>query len=201
MKKDIYLTLAEPTQEILFKDKGSKFFGVAFPVESEEEIKQHIETIKNKHHTARHWCYAWQLGVKTIKYRANDDGEPRNSAGIPIYGQIQSFNVTNVLIIVVRYFGGVKLGVGGLIKAYKTAAQQALNEALIIEKTIKVTYTLQFDYSIINKVMRIIKENNLQIIDQKSDLKCNLIIEVRENESNKIENCFASIYGIKISKH
>ena len=112
--KDTYKTITKASEEVLFKDKNSKFFGYAFPVTSEEEIKEHLEELKKKHHAARHWCYAWQLG-KEFHYRANDDGEPSNSAGMPIYGQIQSFDVTNVLIVVVRYFGGVKLGVGGLI--------------------------------------------------------------------------------------
>ena len=164
MKNDTFHTVAKPTEEILFKEKGSKFYGIAFPVQTDEQIKQCLEEVKSNHHAARHWCYAWQLGAKNVKYRVNDDGEPRNTAGIPIYGQIQSFNITNVLIVVVRYFGGVKLGVGGLIKAYKTAAKLTLEDALIVEQTIKVTYTLNFDYSIINKVMRVIKENNLQIM-------------------------------------
>ena len=112
--KDTYRTITKPSEEVLFKDKNSKFFGYAFPVKNEEEIKEHLEDLRKKHHAARHWCYAWQLGKEEYRYRANDDGEPSNSAGMPIYGQIQSFDVTNVLIVVVRYFGGVKLGVGGL---------------------------------------------------------------------------------------
>src|SRR5690606_665656 len=109
--KDTYKTIETPIEAILFKDKNSKFYGFAFPIQREIEAKQHIENLKKKHHAARHWCYAYQLGTETISFRANDDGEPNNSAGMPIYGQIQSFDVTNILIVVVRYFGGVKLGV------------------------------------------------------------------------------------------
>jgi uncharacterized YigZ family protein len=135
-EKDTYRTLATPSEEVLFKEKNSKFFGLAFPVTNEEEVKNILTEIKKAHFSARHWCYAYQIGTEKIQYRANDDGEPNNSAGMPIYGQIQSFDVTNVLVIVVRYFGGVKLGVGGLISAYNTAAQMALENATIIEKTI-----------------------------------------------------------------
>ena len=131
---DTYKTIEFPSEEILFKEKGSKFFGYAFPVTTEEAIKEHLEILKKQHHTARHWCYAWQLGKSYELYRANDDGEPSNSAGMPIYGQLQSFELTNILLVVVRYFGGTKLGVGGLIQAYKTTAQWALEASEIIEK-------------------------------------------------------------------
>jgi uncharacterized YigZ family protein len=200
LEKDTYKTLAEPSPEVLYKEKGSKFYGYAFPVLSEEDIKIKLEEIKSKHHAARHWCYAWQLGHNTKTYRVNDDGEPRNSAGMPIYGQIQSFEITNVLIVVVRYFGGTKLGVGGLIQAYKTAARLALDNAGIIEKTVEVIYVLNFDYALINKVMRIIKENSLQITDQKSSLKCSLTIRVRKNDALKIKKTFASVYGVELLK-
>jgi putative IMPACT (imprinted ancient) family translation regulator len=124
--KDTYKTLDESVENILFKEKNSKFFGYAFPVTSEIEVKTYLENLKTEHFSARHWCYAYQIGTEVIKFRANDDGEPSNSAGMPIYGQIQSFDITNVLVVVVRYFGGVKLGVGGLISAYKTTAQLTL---------------------------------------------------------------------------
>ena len=162
-EKDTYNTITSNTEPVLFKDKNSKFFGYAFPVNNEAEVKSHLEQLKKEHHTARHWCYAYQLGTETITYRANDDGEPNNSAGMPIYGQIQSFEVTNMLIVVVRYFGGVKLGVGGLVNAYKTAAQMALEVSNIIEKTINIDYLISFDYKNMNKVMRIIKERKLNL--------------------------------------
>lgn len=131
-QKDTYKTIDTSPEPVLFKDKNSKFYGYIFPVKTKENVKASLEKLKKEHHSARHWCYAYQLGTETITYRANDDGEPSNSAGMPIYGQIQSFEVTNVLIVVVRYFGGVKLGVGGLINAYKTTAQLALNDSDMI---------------------------------------------------------------------
>src|SRR5690606_5996810 len=140
--KDTYKTLAAPSEETLFKEKNSKFLGYAFPVSNEEEVKLILEHLRKRHHSARHRRQAFQLGTdeKKLYYRANDDGEPSNSAGMPIYGQIQSFEVTNVLVVSVRYFGGVKLGVGGLISAYRTSAQMALEAAEIIERTIDVHY-------------------------------------------------------------
>ena len=144
--KDSYKTIENPSEETLFKDRNSKFFGYAFPVLNEDDVKNALDCLKKKHHTARHFCYAWQLGAETLRFRANDDGEPNNSAGMPIYGQIQAFNVTNILVVSVRYFGGTKLGVGGLIQAYKNSAQITLEAASIIEKTIDVIYQLNFDY-------------------------------------------------------
>ena len=197
-EKDTYRTIISESPEVLFKDKNSKFFGYAFPVMSETEIKANLETLKKQHHAARHWCYAYQIGTENIKYRANDDGEPSNSAGQPIYGQIQSFQLTNVLIVVVRYFGGVKLGVGGLINAYRSAAEMALREAQIIEKTINRTFLITFDYKNMNKVMRIIKEKQLKIIDQKLELNCQLKISVRKKEANSIFEIFNRLYEIEI---
>jgi len=196
--KDTYKTLTNASDEVLFKDKNSKFFGYAFPVLNEESIKQHIEDLKKQHHSARHWCYAYQLGTEKITYRANDDGEPSNSAGQPIYGQIQSFDITNVLIVVVRYFGGIKLGVGGLINAYRTAAQLALENAPIIEKTINNEYKITFDYKNMNKVMRIIKEKKIKIVNQKLELDCQIHITVRKKDANQIFELFNNLYEVKI---
>ncbi|MCH4553011.1 IMPACT family protein [Aestuariibaculum lutulentum] len=195
---DLYKTIKAPVEGILYKDKNSKFFGYAFPVSNEEEIKEHIETLKKEHHSARHWCYAYQIGTENISYRANDDGEPSNSAGMPIYGQIQSFEVTNTLIVVVRYFGGVKLGVGGLISAYRTAAQMTLEEAKIIEKTINKDFLITFDYKNMNTVMRIIKEKNLNITHQKLELDCQITISVRKTEADSVFNTFDHLFEIKI---
>src|SRR5690606_6546424 len=163
--EDKYWTIIEPSPEGLLKERNSKLFGYAFPITTEEEAKEHLEELKKKHHQARHWCYAWQIGKEedNRQFRANDDGEPSNSAGMPIYGQIQSFEVTDVLIVVVRYFGGTKLGVGGLIQAYKTAAQMALEHAKIIESTVDKIFEIHFDYPEMNIVMRLIKEHNLNI--------------------------------------
>ncbi len=201
MEQDIYRTLIDPAPEILFKEKNSKFFGYAFPVETEEEIKEHLEDLKKKHHQARHWCYAWQIGKDEAsrQFRANDDGEPSNSAGMPIYGQIQSFNLTNILIVVVRYFGGTKLGVGGLIQAYKTAAQMALEAGKIEERTIDKTFVIKFDYPEMNIVMRLIKEHNLNIIKQDLGLDCRFYIDIRLSRAEEIHDKFEALYKVEIS--
>lgn len=178
--KDTYKTIEHASEEVLFKDKNSKFFGYAFHVTNEAQIKEHLEDLKKQHHSARHWCYAYQIGTERISYRANDDGEPSNSAGQPIYGQIQSFDLTNVLVVVVRYFGGVKLGVGGLINAYRTGAQMALEASKIVEKTINIDYLIRFDYKNMNKVMRVIKEKQLKIVNQTLELDCQIQISVRK---------------------
>lgn len=198
--KDTYQTLAAPAPEILYKEKNSKFYGYAFPVTSEEEIKIHLEQLRKQHHGAVHFCYAFQLGTDTIYYRANDDGEPSNSAGMPIYGQIQSFGLTNVVVIVVRFFGGVKLGVGGLIAAYRTAAQMVLQEAEIIKKTIDIYYKVSFDYKNMNKVMRIIKENNLEIVAQRMNESCEIDIATRKKNAEKIFDIFNHLFEIEIEK-
>ena len=198
--KDTYKTITTKTDVVLFKDKNSKFFGYAFPVLNEVEIKSHLERLKKEHHAARHWCYAYQLGTEKITYRANDDGEPNNSAGMPIYGQIQSFDVTNILIVIVRYFGGVKLGVGGLINAYKTTAQMALEHGNIIEKTINKNYLITFDYKNMNTVMRIIKEKNLKITNQKLEIDCQISISVRKKNAQSVFDIFNRLFEINIKE-
>ena len=199
-ERDTYRTIDQPSEEVLFKDKNSKFFGYVFPVLNEDEVKIHIAELKKIHHTARHWCYAYQIGTESIQFRTNDDGEPNNSAGMPIYGQIQSFEVTNVLIVVVRYFGGTKLGVGGLINAYKTTAQLALEHAEIIEKTININYLITFEYKNMNKVMRVIKEKNLNIINQKLELDCQITLSVRKKESQAVLEVFENLYEVEIKE-
>ena len=198
--KDTYNTIAKASKAVLFKDKNSKFYGYAFPVNTEEQVKQHLENLKKKHHQARHWCYAYQLGKldKDFVFRVNDDGEPKNSAGMPIYGQLQSFKVTNTLVIVVRYFGGVKLGVSGLIQAYKTSAKLALEASNILTKTINISYSITFDYKKMNTVMRIIKEHKLNVINQKMELSCELIISVRLKDASLIFNIFNALQDINI---
>ncbi|NAS30907.1 YigZ family protein [Flavobacteriaceae bacterium R38] len=197
-EKDTFNTIATASEGMLFKDKNSKFFGYAIPIHSKDEIKDHLIALKKKHHSARHWCYAWQTGTTTIEHRVNDDGEPSNSAGMPIYGQIKSFELTNVLVVVVRYFGGVKLGVGGLINAYRSAAKIAIESVEIIEKTIDILYEITFDYKNINKVMRIIKENNLTIINQKMELNCTTVISVRKKNATKILKIFEALFEVQI---
>ena len=198
--KDTYKTITSPSSEILFKEKNSKFYGYAFPVTKEEEIKTHLDLLKKQHQGAVHFCYAFQLGTETTIFRANDDGEPNNSAGMPIYGQIQSFNLTNVLVVVVRFFGGVKLGVGGLISAYRTAAKMALDASKIIETTIDVLLKIKFDYKNMNKIMRIIKEKKLNITSQKLNESCEIIISVRKKNATIICAIFKNMFEIEINK-
>lgn len=194
---DTYKTIAAPVEEVIFKEKSSKFLGYAFPVTSEEEIKAHLEAVKKAHFSARHWCYAWQLGYgRHQRYRANDDGEPNNTAGIPIYGQIQSFELTNVLVIVVRYFGGIKLGVGGLVQAYKTTAQLTLQETEIEEKLITEELVINFDYPLMNKVMRVVKEQNLTVTAQHLTESCELHLAIRQSDYAKVEEIFNNLYGV-----
>ncbi len=195
---DTYKTITSPSEEILFKEKNSKFYGYAFPVTSEEEIKNHLEILRKQHYGAVHFCYAFQIGTEKIQFRANDDGEPSNTAGAPIYGQIQSFGLTNILIVVVRFFGGIKLGVGGLIAAYRASAQMALEVSEIIEKTIDIHYIISFDYKNMNKVMRVIKEKNLEIISQKMNESCEIEIATRKKNAKMIFDIFNSIFEIEV---
>lgn len=199
-EKDTYKTILKPGKETLFKDRGSKFFGYAFPVTSEDDVKEFIEELKKQHHTARHFCYAYQLGKRYESYRANDDGEPSNSAGMPIYGQLQAFDVTNVLVVSVRYFGGTKLGVGGLIQAYKTSAQLALEGSKIVKRTINETLTITFEYPEMNTVMRIIKDENLKIVAQKMELACEFVISVRKKEFTRIFDLLENTYKVTLKK-
>lgn len=198
LENDTYKTLASPSEETLFKEKNSKFFGYAFPINTEDEVKPIIENLRKQHSGAGHFCYAFQLGTDKIYYRANDDGEPSNSAGMPIYGQIQSFGVTNVLVVSVRYFGGVKLGVGGLISAYRLSAQMALEAAEIIEKTIDIHYTIKFGYADMNKVMRVIKEKNLDIISQKMENDCEIVVATRKKNAAVVLAAFEHLHTITI---
>ncbi len=198
--KDTYKTIAFSSPAVLFKEKNSKFFGYAFPIQSETEVKPIIDALRKQHPNARHYCYAYQIGTDTIVYRVNDDGEPSNSAGMPIYGQIQSFAVTNVLLVVVRIFGGTKLGVGGLISAYKTSAQITLESSEIIQKTIDIHYIISFDYKNINKIMRVIKEKNIEIVSQKMEISCEIQIIIRKKNAEMIFNIFNSMFEIKIKR-
>ena len=204
--KDTYTTIAKATDEVLFKEKSSKFFGYAFPIESEEEVKPIIDQLRKLHPHAVHYCYAYQIGTEKISYRANDDGEPSNTAGAPIYGQIQSFGLTNVLLVVVRIFGGIKLGVGGLITAYKTTAQMVLEDAEIIEKTIDIHFLISFDYKNMNKVMRVIKEKKLDIVNQTMEIEDTGIaigkieIKTRKKNAEMIFDIFDKLFEIDIKR-
>ncbi len=195
--EDTYLTISNPC-EGLYKDKGSRFIAFAYPVTNEEEIKKHLIDLRKEHFNAHHHCYAFRLGADKQAYRANDDGEPKYTAGKPILGQIQSKDLTNILIVVVRYFGGTLLGVGGLINAYKLAAADALANAVIIEKTVNDIYEIKFDYLQMSQVMKIIKDENLEQIEQNFELDCKLIFSVRKNNSNKMYELFSKISNLEL---
>ena len=193
-------TIKSPVENILLKEKGSKFIGFVFPVANEKEIKAALAKVKDEHPKATHHCYAFRLGINGENYRANDDGEPSNSAGMPIYGQILSFEITNILIVVVRYFGGIKLGVGGLMSAYKTTAQLTLEASKIVEKTINTNYQITFDYKNMNTVMRILKEKNLEITHHKLALHCAIYISVRKKDASSIFEIFNHLFEIDITE-
>ncbi len=194
---DTYNTI-EKESKGYYKDKGSKFYSYAFPVKSEEDIKEILADLKKEHHSARHHCYAWRLGTENISFRANDDGEPSSTAGKPILGQLLSFEVTNILMVVVRYFGGTLLGVSGLINAYKNAAADALKNAEIVEKKIETTFVIDFSYNELNNVMQIIKNENLNIIKTQFEQECKLWFSVRKSEAEKINKTFCDFYGVSI---
>ncbi|WP_299578129.1 YigZ family protein [uncultured Sunxiuqinia sp.] len=195
---DSFRTIAEAA-EGLFKDKGSKFIAYAFPVETEDEIKEHIQDLKKAHHSARHHCYAWRLGAAKKRFRANDDGEPSSTAGKPILGQIKRLELTNVLVVVVRYFGGTLLGVGGLINAYKAAAADVLDQTTIIEKLVETYFTLDFDYPNMNPVMRIFKEEELEQKETRFELRCQITTSVRQSEAERIMEKFRKIHGVNVT--
>ncbi|MFT6935000.1 MAG: putative YigZ family protein [Maribacter sp.] len=197
---DTYKTISKPVSDILLKERKSKFYGYAFPITDDAEVKPLIDELRKTYPAANHVCYAWQLGVENYSYRANDDGEPNNSAGMPIYGQIQSFKVTNILIAVVRIFGGTKLGVGGLINAYKRTAQLTLENARITKKIIKEELTLSFEYAEMETVMRFIKKNQLNLVSQELHINCKMIIAVRRKELKRIQKELAAYHKITISK-
>ena len=188
MSPTVYQTLAA-SAEAEFKDKGSRFIAYAYPVRTVDEVKTLVDTQRQAHHKARHWCYAYRLGTDGLQFRANDDGEPAGSAGRPILGQIDSFGLTDVLIIVVRYFGGTLLGVPGLIHAYKTAASEALKTAEIIEKNIEETVSLRCAYPNLNDAVRIAKQHRAEIVAQDLQLDCLLTVRV---PLSVYENCIAA---------
>jgi uncharacterized YigZ family protein len=195
--KDTYKTINEPTKG-LYKDKGSKFLAFAYPVFSEEEIKIHITNLKKEYFDARHHCYAYVLGLKSETYRAFDDGEPSGTAGKPILGQIHSFELTNILIVVVRYFGGILLGTGGLINAYKLAAADSIQHAKITEKTENSKLSVGFSYEAMNDVMRILKDENIEQLKSQFDLDCKIDISVRNSKVEELVSKLKKINSVKI---
>lgn len=176
--KDTYLSIAEASRG-LFKDNGSRFIALAYPVESEAQVKEIVSGLKKEYYDARHHCYAYRLGYKGDIFRANDDGEPSGSAGRPILGQIDSRGLSDVLVVVVRYFGGIKLGIPGLIRAYKTSTDDALSQAAIVEKTAAAVYRVEFGYMAMNSVMKVMKDMKMEARDQQFDTRCSLSVRVR----------------------
>ena len=186
------------SSEGIYKEKGSKFLSFAIPVTNIDEIKQILEQYRKEYYDARHVCYAYILGVEHDIYRANDDGEPSGTAGRPILGQINSFELTNILVIVIRYFGGILLGTGGLITAYKEAAADAIMQAQIIEKTLKSEIIIRFEYPLLNDVMRIIKELDAQIITQQFETECLIKISVSRQFAGVLRTRLENIFGVNI---
>ena len=182
----------------IYKEKGSKFIAYSYPVYSEEEIKEKLEIVKKLEHSARHYCYAYILNPDKSTQRSNDDGEPSSTAGKPILGQILSNDLTNILIVVVRYFGGVKLGVPGLIRSYKTAAAEAILEATIITKTIKEQYQVSFKYPQMNDVMRLVKEYDLEVVNTDFQIDCKLIFAVPKSKENDVVDTFKKNHELRI---
>lgn len=196
---DSYKTLAAPS-EGLYKEKGSKFIALAFPVSSEEEIKEALENTRKKYHDARHHCYAWALGIGRENYRENDDGEPNNSAGKPILGRLESNDLTQLLIIVVRYFGGTKLGVGGLINAYRSAAEEAILNGKIIEKKMKMYFNISFHYDQMNEVMQVVKNADLEQLEHDFSLSCKMKLACPNAAYSDIKDVFLSIENVEIEE-
>ena len=194
---DTYKTI-EKLAEGTYSEKRSKFLAFAIPVHSLDEVKEHLKYYEKKYFDARHICYAYMLGADRTNFRANDNGEPSGTAGRPILGQINSFGLTDILLLVVRYFGGIKLGTSGLIVAYKAAAQEALNAAVIIEKTVDAEVTFIFEYSFMNDVMRIVKEESPEIISQDFDNNCRMTLRIRKSQFDRLKERLQKVETLRI---
>ena len=197
--EDIYKTV-KGISEGLYKEKGSKFIARAYHVESEDKVKEILQSLRKEFYDARHHCYAWRIDVRNEKTRSNDDGEPSGTAGKPMLNQLFSLELFDVLVVVVRYFGGTKLGVSGLINAYKTATRKSLESGNIIKKEIRNTYQVGFEYPVMNSVMRAIKEEGLVIKEQQFDNYCNITLEIRLSTVDKSTNRLSKIRGVKLKK-
>ncbi len=195
---DLYRTIQNPA-EGLYKEKGSKFLAFAYPVSTVEEIKERINYLQKQYHDARHHCYAWRLGADMERYRVNDDGEPSGSAGNPIFGQIQSRELTDILVVVIRYFGGTLLGVGGLINAYRSATSDSFDQARIVELKVYKLINVQFEYPQMNSVMKVIKELDLSFENQEFDLNCSLTLKVWKRKMDRVWAQLSLIKGCKLS--
>ena len=196
---DTYKTIIAPTEGI-YKEKGSKFLSFAIPVSSADEVKEIVKNYRKEYYDSRHVCYAYMLGADRKEFRANDDGEPSGTAGRPILGQINSRELTDILVIVVRYFGGILLGTGGLVVAYKEATTDALDQAEVIEKTVDESISIIFDYVLMNEVMRIIKDTNAQISSQNFEDQCAMQLSIRKQDAGLLSAKLAKIYGLQIKE-
>ncbi len=195
---DIYRTIKEPV-EGLFKDRGSRFIARAFPVRREDEVKEILSKLRREYHDARHHCYAYILGPSKSAYRINDDGEPSGTAGKPIHGQLLSRDLTDIIVVVIRYFGGVKLGIPGLINAYREATKDALDKAVIVEKLVTDKLIIEYDYPLMDVVMRFLKEKNIEIINTKFELNCRVEIAVRRSETEQVTNSLGAVHGVVVT--
>jgi len=196
---DTYKTIITPTEGI-YKEKGSKFLSFAIPVSSADEVKEIVKNYRKEYYDSRHVCYAYMLGADRKEFRANDDGEPSGTAGRPILGQINSRELTNILVIVVRYFGGILLGTGGLVVAYKEATTDALDQAEVVEKTVDETIYIVFDYVLMNEVMRIIKDTNAQISSQNFEDQCAMQLSIRKQDADLLSSKLDKLYGLHIKE-
>ncbi len=198
MTEDTYKTIAAPAESV-YTEKRSKFIAIALPVRTLAEIKAYLEEYQKKYYDARHVCYAYMLGAERKEFRANDNGEPSGTAGKPILGQINSNELTDILVIVIRYFGGIKLGTSGLIVAYKTAAAQALSEAQIIEKTVDEQVTVVFEYPFMNDIMRIVKEESPEILSQSYDMDCVMALRIRKSQMPRLRMRLEKVETARVS--
>ena len=196
--EDTYFTIEE-TAEGIFRDKGSKFIAYAYPFKDENKLKEIIAELKSLHPKARHHCWAYRLSPDRTVFRVNDDGEPSGTAGRPILNALLSKDVTNIFVVVVRYFGGTLLGVPGLINAYKTATQEALANAVIVQKTVNDVYQIDFEYLAMNDVMRIIKDENTTVLDQQFDNACTMTVEMRKMQVNSFVTKMEKVEGAKFN--
>lgn len=197
---EVYRTLRRSAVAEPYKVKGSKFLAFAYPVESREDIEQILEKLRATHPKANHCCYAWKLGTDRPEIRFNDDGEPTNSAGKPIYGQILAFELTNVLVAVIRYFGGTKLGVGGLIQAYREATRMSLQQSKVVEREVVLSFLLTFEYKDMDQVMRLVKEQQLDIVSQEMDTSVRLKLQVAKAKEEDFTERVGSLRGVKVSE-
>lgn len=198
LKEDHFTTVAK-AGESLYKEKGSKFYGVALAADSLDAVQAHLDDLKKQYHDARHICYAYRLDPRKPEVRANDDGEPNNSAGIPIYNQLLANNIWNGLVAVVRYFGGTKLGVGGLVHAYKTAAAEAIESAKLEEQYLMTRFKIEYPYSLTAEVMRLIKEHELTIVREEMGITAGYELAVRDGQKLTIFEAFNAIYALKLT--